>query len=975
VEAPKPAARKRPTAGPSPLAAAPPQVKLSVVRASNAGGGAPLAPAVKSELERSFKADLSAVRVHSDGNAREVAVTLAARAVTHGSHVFLGPGENANDVQLMAHEVAHVVQQKGGPATQAWSESGGDRFEHEAQRAAAAVARGDTFAVRERTDRPRIQRFGISNILDKLAGMANNIPGFRMFTIVLGVNPVNMASVPRTAANILRAAVELIPGGGVITQAADAYGVFDKIGTWVEQQISSLGMVGSAIRAGLMKFLDSIELTDLVPWNLGKLADKAIATLTAPVKQVVNFVINLAADILKFLKDALLMPLAKLAEGTRGYDLLKAIIGTDPITGDPVPRTAETLIPGFLKLIGEEETWQNMQKSGAIPKAWAWFQGAMGAALGFVQEIPGLVVSTIKSITLGDVFPITGVFVKVGKTFGDFIGRFISWIGTALWNLLEIIFEVVSPGALGYIKKTAAALKSILKNPAPFVGNLIKAAKGGFDAFAGNFLNHLKAGLIDWLTGSLPGVYIPKSFALGELVKFVLSVLGLSWANVRQKLVKAIGEVAVKALEAGFDLVVTLVTKGPAAFWEQLKDNLSDLKDMVVQGIIDMVVGMIVQKAIPKLVAMFIPGAGFISLILTIYDTVMVFVNKIKQIIAVVTAFIDSIVAIAAGNIGAAVSKVESILARLLSLAISFLAGFAGLGKVADKVMGVINKVRAPIDKALDKLIAWVVGMAKKLFAKAFGKKDAKDPAGVKGKAKAELAQRLKGTVSSAAQVAGALGAVMAKLKPEGLKSLRIIQKPKSAEFSVDAEASPGEKVGDFTANPELDASDLNLAEPQTVLVATLNGKSLGRKESEKGGRHAEEVLLAELKATWSTVAKGDGTDKLEINITRSPCGPGGRPKFHNCAGQLDKFVTDKKVSLTLRMMSLYQAKGAKAESGLRKLALNPKVQLEIWDVSWKELAKYGIDPNELPVESKQKISKRLGDLFILLADIGKVKK
>ena len=283
AEAPKPAARKRPAAGPSPLAAAPPQVKLSVVRASNAAGGAPLAPAVKSELERSFKADLSAVRVHADGNAREVAVTLAARAVTHGSHVFLGPGESANDIPLMAHEVAHVVQQRGGPATQAWSESGGDRFEHEAQRAAAAVVRGDTFAVRERTDRPRVQRFGISNILDKLAGMANNIPGFRMFTIVLGVNPVNMTSVPRTAANILRAAVELIPGGGVITQAADAYGVFDKIGTWVEQQISSLGMVGSAIRAGLMRFVNSIELTDLVPWNLGKLADKALETLTGPV--------------------------------------------------------------------------------------------------------------------------------------------------------------------------------------------------------------------------------------------------------------------------------------------------------------------------------------------------------------------------------------------------------------------------------------------------------------------------------------------------------------------------------------------------------------------------------------------------------------------------------------------------------------------------------------------------------------------
>ena len=51
--------------------------------------------------------------------------------------------------------------------------------------------------------------------------------------------------------------------------------------------------------------------------------------------------------------------------------------------------------------------------------------------------------------------------------------------------------------------------------------------------FADNFLDHLKAGLIDWLTGSLPGIYIPKAFSLLEIAKFVFSVLGLTWANIR----------------------------------------------------------------------------------------------------------------------------------------------------------------------------------------------------------------------------------------------------------------------------------------------------------------------------------------------------------------------------------------------------------------------------------------------------------
>src|SRR5205085_5222181 len=120
----------------------------------------------------------------------------------------------------------------------------------------------------------------------------------------------------------------------------------------------------------------------------------------------------------------------------------------------------------------------------------------------------------------------------------------------------------------------------------------------------------------------------PKAFELGEIVKFVFSVLGISWANVRQKLVTAIGETAVKALEISFDIVVTLVQDGPAAAWEKIKEHLTNLKDMVIGGITSFVVETVVKKAVPKLIAMFIPGAGFISAIITIYDTVMVFLNK-----------------------------------------------------------------------------------------------------------------------------------------------------------------------------------------------------------------------------------------------------------------------------------------------------------------------------------------------------------
>jgi hypothetical protein len=93
----------------------------------------------------------------------------------------------------------------------------------------------------------------------------------------------------------------------------------------------------------------------------------------------------------------------------------------------------------------------------------------------------------------------------------------------------------------------------------------------------------------------------------------------------------------------------------------------------------------------------------------------MVFVQKIATLVQVVQGFVNSIVAIANGQIGAAVAKVESVLSRLLVLAISFLAGFAGLGSIPSKIKGAIDKIRKPIDKAIDWLIGWIVAGAKKL--------------------------------------------------------------------------------------------------------------------------------------------------------------------------------------------------------------------------------------------------------------------
>ncbi len=704
VSMPAPPAAARASAAGSPSTA---RFDHLVPGLGHAGSGQPLPRRVRRDMEPRLGANFSAVRVHTGDASAQASRRLNAAAFTVGRDIHFGRNRFQPDSgpgrELLAHELVHTVQQ------------GGAQQGAQVMRSVDSAALHAPPVVRERSA-PRVQRLGISDALDWFADKANHIPGFRMFTLLIGFNPITMRSVSRSAANLLRALIELLPGGALITQALDNHGIVDQVAAWAEGQLAALSDIGSNIRSAIDDFLDSLSWTDI--FDLGGLWDRAVRLVTTPIEQVISFGSQLIGGIVEFVKNAILRPLGKLAEGTRAYPLLKAVLGFDPVTGDPVPRTPAAMIGGFMTLIGQDEVWQNIQRGNAIGQAWAWFQGALAGALAYASQIPTLFMNALRSLELMDIVLVPRAFAKIAGVFESFVGGFMSWaLGTVI-KLLEIIFSVVAPSAMGYLRRAGGALQSIFRNPIGFIGNLVRAAKGGFQRFAGRFLTHLKTGLLNWLTGSLPGIYIPASFALPELLKFGLSVLGLSYANLRGKMVRALGEPAVVAMEMGFDVVRTLVTDGPAAAWAQLKESLSDLGSMVIGGIIDMVVNFAVTRAIPKLIAMFIPGAGFITAIIAIWDTIQTFIAQLRRIAEVIGAFVDSIAAIAAGNIAAAAQRVENVLAGLLSLAINFLAGFVGLGRVADKVRAVLERVRAPIDRALDRLVGWIQRMAKVFVGK-----------------------------------------------------------------------------------------------------------------------------------------------------------------------------------------------------------------------------------------------------------------
>ena len=83
-------------------------------------GGHSLDSGVRQRMETAFGRDFSAVRTHTDSRAAETSSAMNARAFTVGSEIVFSPGEYQPGTMigevLIAHELAHVVQQSGaGP--------------------------------------------------------------------------------------------------------------------------------------------------------------------------------------------------------------------------------------------------------------------------------------------------------------------------------------------------------------------------------------------------------------------------------------------------------------------------------------------------------------------------------------------------------------------------------------------------------------------------------------------------------------------------------------------------------------------------------------------------------------------------------------------------------------------------------------------------------------------------------------------
>ncbi|WP_043321297.1 phage tail protein [Corallococcus coralloides] len=298
-------------------------------------------------------------------------------------------------------------------------------------------------------------------------------------------------------------------------------------------------------------------------------------------------------------------------------------------------------------------------------------------------------------------------------------------LADAIGEVIKILSEFKDK-LMAVLRKGLETIKLILSDPIGFLGNLLAAIKQGFSQFVGNIWTHLKKGFMTWLFGSLAeaGIQVPSDLNVWSILKLVLDVLGLTYAWMRSEAVKLVGERNVALLEKLVEYITGTIKGGPQALWEKLKEDLSNLKEMVIDAIQNWLIETIVKQAVTKILSTFNPAGAIVQAVIAIYNVVMWVIENASRIVALIEAVVNSVHAIATGAIGGAAAWIERALANLIPIVIAFLARLIGLGGISRKIREFITKVQTKVRAAvlgwLKKAWAWV----KKLFGEGGGERE-----------------------------------------------------------------------------------------------------------------------------------------------------------------------------------------------------------------------------------------------------------
>lgn len=384
------------------------------------GSGSPLPASARHRIEPHVGANLSGVRIHNDASAHQATSNLQARAFTHGNHIFLNRSESSHNLGLMAHEATHVVQQGAAPIQR-----------QPLPASDTAVQRAPNSGSKP----PEVQRLIPDFILEELSDYARYIPGYTLFTVIIGYDPLRGEDVARTAINLLEGLMGLVPFGTLIFDALQEYGIIQSAFDWVTNELDRLDLSLDRIEHIVDAAWEDVRLIEGFDYNLAVVRRH----FQALYDDVVAFATSLVSHIIELIKEAVIDVAEPLLAENRAWALIKKILHYDPLRDEEVEASTVEILEDFLLLIGKEQELEQMRERGTLQETADWLDTQFGLFVSLIGQLQGLITAAWNAIQPENLPDLATNLVSLAEQVDTFLEGVWEFASTVALKVLELI--------------------------------------------------------------------------------------------------------------------------------------------------------------------------------------------------------------------------------------------------------------------------------------------------------------------------------------------------------------------------------------------------------------------------------------------------------------------------------------------------------------------------------------------------------
>jgi hypothetical protein len=293
------------------------------------------------------------------------------------------------------------------------------------------------------------------------------------------------------------------------------------------------------------------------------------------------------------------------------------------------------------------------------------------------------------------------------------------------------------------VDKLGNVISGIAADPKKFANTLMSGVGQGFQQFFHNLPIHLGQSLFQWLFSKMSdaGIQMPLDFTMPSILTLVLQVMGITWPRIKTILAKHIGAENTEVLDQAYQLISTLINRGPLGVYHLVQEHLDP--GMIIEAIknaaISYVMEAIITRVAARIIMMLNPAGAILQAIEAIYRVIKWVIDNAARIFTLIEAVVNGAAQILAGNVSGVANLVERALGLLLVPVIDFLADYLGLSGIPNAIKNVIMGLQSKVEQILDKVIGFLVEKAKALWqaiknkVKGDDKKDGQQPQGGNG--------------------------------------------------------------------------------------------------------------------------------------------------------------------------------------------------------------------------------------------------